>query len=78
MSRKLADLGNQIDTNRVLRSYVGHMCPPEMYAAIKPGIQALGQKTGGVTVRRSVAFYLSSCLAYGYFRLRATYEYLSN
>jgi alkylation response protein AidB-like acyl-CoA dehydrogenase len=47
MSRKLADLGNQFDTDRVLRSYLKRTCPPEMYASIKPDLQALGAETGG-------------------------------
>lgn len=47
MSRKLADLGNQFTTDRVLRGYLKRVCPPEMYATIRPDLNKLGALTGG-------------------------------
>ncbi len=47
MSRKLADLGNQFDTDRVLRSYLQRVCDADMYAAIKPQLEELGAHVGG-------------------------------
>ena len=40
-------LGNQYDTDRVLRSYLRRQLPPEMLAEIEPSLREMGELAGG-------------------------------
>ncbi|MFB6273519.1 MAG: acyl-CoA dehydrogenase family protein [Salinibacter sp.] len=39
-------LDNQYETDRVLRSYVRRVLPDEIYAAVEPGLRAMGERAG--------------------------------
>src|SRR5256885_3323160 len=41
------ELGNQFDTDRVLKSFLARALPPEVLAAIKPELQEMGALSGG-------------------------------
>ena len=40
-------LGNQYDTDRMLRSYLRRILPPDMLAAVEPSLREMGELAGG-------------------------------
>ena len=40
------ELGNQYDTDRVLRSYLRRVLPDDVHAAVRPGLRAMGDRAG--------------------------------
>lgn len=40
------ELGNQYDTDRVLRSYLRRVLPYDVHAAVQPGLRAMGDRAG--------------------------------
>jgi alkylation response protein AidB-like acyl-CoA dehydrogenase len=40
------ELGNQYDTDRVLRSYLRRVLPRDVHAAVRPGLRAMGDRAG--------------------------------
>ena len=41
------ELGNQYETDRVLRSYLRRVLPDEVHAAVEPGLRSMGERAGG-------------------------------
>ena len=48
-------LGNQYDTDRVLRSYLARTLPPEVFRAIEPSLQEMGALAGGPLYQKQLA-----------------------
>ena len=48
-------LGNQYDTDRVLRSYLRRALPPELLAEVEPSLRELGELAGGELYRLQLA-----------------------
>ena len=49
------ELGNQYADDRVLRSYVARMLPPEVRRAVEPMLSAMGELSGGELYRMQLA-----------------------
>jgi alkylation response protein AidB-like acyl-CoA dehydrogenase len=48
-------LGNQYLTDRVLRSYLSRVLPPDVHRAIEPSLQAMGELAGGALYELQLA-----------------------
>jgi acyl-CoA dehydrogenase len=48
-------LGNQYDDDRVLRSYLRRILPPDMHAEVEPALRELGELAGGELYRMQLA-----------------------
>lgn len=48
-------LGNQYDDDRVLRSYLGRVLPPDVRAEVEPALRELGELAGGELYRLQLA-----------------------
>jgi acyl-CoA dehydrogenase len=49
------DLGNQYDDDRVLRSYLKRILPPEIHSEAEPSLREMGELTGGTLYQMQLA-----------------------